>query len=153
MLEELKAMNEELATLQKEHLEKSKAMFSKIAAKIFDAHPKLESFGWRQYTPYFNDGDECVFSAHTDEPDINGINGYDCNFEHELITNYGAEKVNGQYPKMTNKLYNPELHKAQQDVMTFLYEVEDNVLRQMFGDHKHITVSRDGTEVEDYDHD
>jgi hypothetical protein len=26
--------------------------------------PLVECFGWRQYTPYFNDGDPCVFSAH-----------------------------------------------------------------------------------------
>jgi hypothetical protein len=153
MLEELKAMNEELANLQKEHLEKSKAMFTNIASKIFDAHPKLESFGWRQYTPYFNDGDECTFSAHTDEPDINGINGYDVNFEDELITVYGAEKVNGQYPKKNNEFFNPDLAAAHKDVHSFLNEIEDSVFRQMFGDHVRVTVKRAGTEVEDYEHD
>jgi hypothetical protein len=26
--------------------------------------PTIEWFGWRQYTPYFNDGEPCVFSVH-----------------------------------------------------------------------------------------
>lgn len=33
---------------------------------------KLESIGWVQYTPYFNDGDTCEFSVHTEYPYING---------------------------------------------------------------------------------
>lgn len=27
--------------------------------------PGVRRFGWKQYTPYFNDGDPCVFSVHT----------------------------------------------------------------------------------------
>lgn len=34
------------------------------AGDLFKKHPKLQQFGWRQYTPYFNDGDPCSFSAH-----------------------------------------------------------------------------------------
>lgn len=127
MFEELKQMNAELEELKKIHLEKSKSMFTKISKMLFDKHPKLESFGWRQYTPYFNDGDECTFSAHTDEPDINDING--------------------------NPQYNPDLDLARQDVVSLLNGVDDSVLRQMFGDHVHIKVTSESTEVEEYDHD
>lgn len=32
--------------------------------KIFDAIPELGLITWNQYTPYFNDGDECVFRVN-----------------------------------------------------------------------------------------
>lgn len=38
------------------------------AKVIFDQYPDLESFSWTQYTPHFNDGDECVFAVHSDYP-------------------------------------------------------------------------------------
>lgn len=153
MFEELKQMNAELDELKKAHLEKSKAMFTKISQLLFDKHPKLESFGWRQYTPYFNDGDECTFGAHTDEPDINGIDGYDCDFSRERITDYSAPKVGGEHPKIDNPAFNPDLDLCLTDVKAFLNEIDDSVFRQMFGDHVRITVNRGGTEVQGYNHD
>lgn len=35
---------------------------------IFEKYPFLGGVTWTQYTPYFNDGDACVFTAHTDYP-------------------------------------------------------------------------------------
>lgn len=32
--------------------------------ELFDAYPTLEGVKWEQWTPYFNDGDSCVFSIH-----------------------------------------------------------------------------------------
>jgi hypothetical protein len=153
MLEELKAMNEELATLKKAHLEKSKAMFTSVASKVFAAHPKLESFGWRQYTPYFNDGEECTFSAHTSEPDINGVDGYEANFESKTVTDYDSKDASGKYQQKENPDYNPELAEAQKTVIAFLNEMDDSVLRDMFGDHVRVLVTPGGTEVDEYDHD
>jgi hypothetical protein len=31
---------------------------------FFDAHPEARGIKWSQYTPYFNDGDACVFRVH-----------------------------------------------------------------------------------------
>src|SRR5688572_125580 len=36
--------------------------------ELLAAHPKIEAVKWTQYTPYFNDGDPCVFSVN--EPDF-----------------------------------------------------------------------------------
>lgn len=37
---------------------------------IFDQYPDLEEFSWDQYAPYFNDGDPCEFSVHSDYPEV-----------------------------------------------------------------------------------
>lgn len=60
-------LNELAAIMEKarqECAEKGKAAFSAAVADLFASHPKLEEFGWKQYTPYFNDGEPCEFSVH-----------------------------------------------------------------------------------------
>ncbi len=143
MFEKLKEMNAEPEQLKAAHLEKSKAMFTEVSKELFDKHPLLESFGWRQYTPYFNDGEECTFSAHVDDPNMNGLDDDEL---YEVI----REK---DYDGKPHEKFNPVLLTAYTDVQEFLSNVDEAALRDMFGDHMEITVSRDGTEVEEYEHD
>lgn len=42
-------------------------MFFEVAKEIFDKYPTVRAFSWNQYTPYFNDGDECVFSVNSND--------------------------------------------------------------------------------------
>ena len=48
--------------------------FPSMFTELFAQAPKLKSVSWNQYTPYFNDGDSCEFSAHTNDLYINGSN-------------------------------------------------------------------------------
>jgi hypothetical protein len=43
--------------------QRTKEEFAEILKPVLD-DPTIIDFGWRQYTPYFNDGDTCVFGAH-----------------------------------------------------------------------------------------
>lgn len=38
--------------------------FAEFFSEFFNNHPEVESVLWRQYTPYFNDGDTCTFDVH-----------------------------------------------------------------------------------------
>lgn len=156
MFEELKQMNAELEELKKAHLEKSKAMFTAVAKKVFDKHPILESFSWTQYTPYFNDGDECVFSANIDYLSINDEEFGSGKME-EINTEYGEyDPATRSYPnkkETPNPDFNKNLLLAGEDAKEFLSNIDDSVLRDMFGDHVEVKVTRDGTEVEEYEHD
>jgi RecG-like helicase len=67
-IEELKA---EIALMVAETKKKMEKGFAQATKFLFKEFPVLESFSWRQYTPYFNDGDVCNFSAQTDYPTIN----------------------------------------------------------------------------------
>lgn len=53
-------------------------LFSGSILELFRDNPSLAQLSWRQYTPYFNDGDECVF--HVDEYSLQ-INGFNEDFE------------------------------------------------------------------------
>ncbi|MBX9392229.1 hypothetical protein K4749_01110 [Streptomyces sp. TRM72054] len=122
--------------------------------------PTIVEFGWRQYTPYFNDGDPCEFSAHglwvrtTDDEDADED-------ELEMWGHRSLGKVSGhrdqatgewvtdpyQGPDEARYLRCKELEKA---VEGGAFEV---VLLKAFGDHAEVTVRRDGIEVEFYSHD
>lgn len=125
-------------------------VFKEGAAELFGAHPRLDSFGWTQYTPYFNDGDECVFGVRNDEPYFNGEHSYDVGTIHE--TKY--ENVGGQYQKVANPDYDAELGGAFAAVREFLTSFDESDYRELFGDHKKVTVKRDGAlDIDDYEHD
>lgn len=118
-------------------------------------------FGWRQYTPYFNDGEPCVFEATgawvrtlSDGPDRE---------TYELEVDY--HKSLGERPRTWNrdtKQYEYGAYtgpdEARYDRCQALNQAIDggeflDVLLDAFGDHAEVTVRRDGIQVEFYQHD
>lgn len=124
-----------IAELRQQALDESKALFHSAVAEIFEKHPKLESFSWRQYTPYFNDGDECVF-RRCEEYDI----VYDGE-EHEDCFWWKDEKPTEPLDCITK------------EVNDLLACIDEPVFKEMFGDHVSVKVSRNGVEVDEYCHD
>ena len=144
-------------------------------APLFQAlvdDPTIVEFGWRQYTPYFNDGDTCEFSVHGlwvrttaeaeghvdedgDEYDNSSHYGLDVDYHPSLgkieydWNRDTAQKENERYEGPDEDRYNrcQELDGALQSGDF------DNVLLEHFGDHALITVRKDSIEVESYDHD
>ncbi|WP_030962631.1 hypothetical protein [Streptomyces sp. NRRL S-378] len=121
--------------------------------------PTIVEFGWRQYTPYFNDGDPCEFSAYglwvRTEADT------------EVEDLYELEADNSSHPSLGHRRYQWETKEylpyegpdeARYDRVQALRGVVEsgefeNVLMDAFGDHAQVTVRRDGIEVEHYSHD
>jgi hypothetical protein len=139
----MSALKEALTTAKIRRLQAEKqvkkaavAYFEAEAKMLFDKHPEMEKFSWRQYTPFFNDGDECHFSARTDCLHINGDEVY-------------SSKWNSKTGK-----YDPTNHPlsaAEATVKNFLAEFDDGDYEDMFGDHVKVTVTQAGTDVEEYD--
>jgi RecG-like helicase len=75
----IKMKSEKLITIEKQieklviqrHKESLKCI-KKSFKQLFADYPDLQSFGWSQYTPYWNDGSPCEFMVYNDEPMING---------------------------------------------------------------------------------
>ena len=49
--------------------------FPKMFEELFERSEIIESVSWTQFTDYFNDGDECTFSAHLDLDYYCEVNG------------------------------------------------------------------------------
>lgn len=136
-----------LAKAREDWLAAAKKVFHAGARALFEKHPALESFGWTQYTPYFNDGDVCKFRVNSYDPTINGLD------EEELYEQGGTKwdhKANKEI-----KLHEPTaVYLCSEPVQEFLESIDEDTMEALFGDHAEVTVFRDGqTEVEQYDHD
>jgi hypothetical protein len=129
---------------------------------LFDKFPEIHAVRWSQYTPYFNDGDACYFGLGefwlgiTEEQSHNL--SPDEEFEDSLEEN-GVSYVSSfsKYDYKTGAIsYLSERHKelenALKNVEETCHSLED-LLKEAFGDHVKITVTRKKIEVEDYDHD
>lgn len=157
-------------------------LFKMSCKKIFKDHKDFHSFSWVQYTPYWNDGDTCTFSAHTDSIYIDDIEDsfdiYNLNSLLEDLKNKDRtikklEKENAKlesegstqnWTLLSNKERIKELERSSyedvlkksnflKDVCNLLDSVDEEFLESMFGDHCKVTVSKNGIDVESYKHD
>lgn len=137
--------------------------------------PGVHSFGWRQYTPYFNDGEQCVFSVGNvwfmtpddavDQEDVafRQDDYYGWEEEHSYSGKKGfAEKVTiWEYPQpgrgvkmeVDNPRWDPErLERCRAFADALWSDQFDLALLAKFGDHAIITIDKDKITVEFYEH-
>jgi hypothetical protein len=128
----------------------------------FDADPDLAVISWRQYTPYFNDGDACVFSFHGCS-----IAWFKDNVAPEERTVDIGELEEGKYiykeyvwGEFPSLISDPDglpekcraSYAATKKLEAFM-EANEDLAQDIFGDHVEVFAMRDGIEVEDYSHD
>jgi hypothetical protein len=173
-LETIKEKLQELETKRKETLKEIQKDFPGLFTELFAKSERINSFSWNQYTPYFNDGDECIFSVNTDYPDVNGENidylkwtnpgTYGTITEENLQLHnefnaspnghswYIGRKVgeNGYFP---NPDFDEKEFKIVEEFSEILDMIPEEFLRELFGDHVEVTLHRNGTiETTRYDH-
>lgn len=154
--------------------------FEEQAQELFARIPEIEEFSWTQYTPYFNDGDECVFSVDTDarrvkftggaciRPDEIYIrtNKWDSTTRTSIdlpisevqkqIENYELEDCDTDE---TIKLVDlpasyDRIREISRDISNFLSSYSDSYMKSTFGDHTQVTLNRNtGTSTDEYSHD
>jgi hypothetical protein len=154
----LREKQEEIKKLKEEMLVASNKIFTDLTKTIFEDHPKVNSFGWHQFTPYFNDGDTCTFSVNTDYIYINGESVDESDWINETkITNYGTwNREKRQYEGRTevpNFNYDKELVAACDEIREFLSNFDNDFFMSQFGDHAEITITSEGVSVDEYEHD
>jgi hypothetical protein len=154
----LREKQEEIKKLKKEMLEASNKIFTDLTKTIFEDHPKVKSFGWNQFTPYFNDGETCEFSANVDYIQINNEPVDESDWINETkITNWGTfNREKRQYEGRTevpNFNYDPELVKACDEIREFLRNFDNDFFMSQFGDHAEVTITAEGVSVDEYEHD
>lgn len=104
------------------------AELPKIFTRIFEGNPEIESMGWSQYSPYFNDGDECVFHVH----EVDTINGED-------VWDSGKSE---------------EFDLALRQADDVLQSLPEDFLKALYGNHVSVTIHKDGrVETNSCDHD
>lgn len=137
----LKLAQQKIETLLAARDKLVKDAFHEGARVLFKAHPILKRFQWTQYTPHYNDGDTCHFTVNRDRQfdfgsgDLEELTYYDWDPRTQKSTTRDTPKT-----------------RAGHAVGEFLELFNDDMLEEMFGDHKEITVTSEGVEVGVYDH-
>lgn len=107
-------------------------LFVELFEPIWDKYPTLESFSFTAYTPYFNDGETCVYGVNNDE--------YTINLTFKNGNTYNMDESYDECPIM-------------KDIVKLSNQVPEDVYQRVCGDHVLITFTRDGMETEEYEHD
>jgi len=172
---QMKLVNAQIEALRTQNIETSKKVFHASIASFFKAFPEVAAIRWRQYTPYFNDGDVCEFSVH--EPAVfskkDFEEGVDDDYEYnswrgpsswtykyvaENIDRYGDLEVYKQqiadYELMKAELGSryEEIVRGIKKFLNVFNSIEDDTMLSLFGDHVEITVTPDGIEIDEYSH-
>lgn len=135
------------------------------------AVPGVIAVRWRQYTPYFNDGDPCVFSIYGAEVAVEGDKAetyYENDLGYEFETNqqifrdvydlYDYDQPGYTYEnRPLKKIAGVDTMQLQKALKKFEEVLESGthyvVLQQKFGDPAEVTANKDGFHVEFYEHD
>lgn len=129
--------------------------------------PAVIEFGWRQYTPYFNDGEPCEFSVHSAWVRTDADKDVEDDYELELDGHHpgigwvegiwGPDPAQPAREKRIGEKFTGRDRSRYDRCQALRGAVEcgqfEHVLLEAFGDHATVTVRRDGIQVEFYDHD
>ena len=151
-----------------------RTQFPALFKELFDKSNLIESIGWTQYTPFFNDGEECTFRVHISELYINEEHEEEIDWldkrmyatitlerlkEHKEFnssplgySHYKDKKVGEQ-----GVFKNPNLNEFEYNIIEEFKEILESIpedfFKDLFGDHSQVTVYKNGSiKVDEYDH-
>lgn len=152
----IKTLASELEEHHRSFTERAKDLIRPAFAEYFEKHPDVETVAWSQYTPYFMDGDECVFGVNSDEEsiEINAVSFYDHEQYDTLRPTIGYRAEDGSWQSKTNEQFNEAEATKYTDASELIGAVPSDLMKAMFGDHIQVTAHRDGRiETDEYSHD
>lgn len=145
LFKELKDMREAYELKLKNHGE---AALKEAFKEIFEKYPQIKSIIWTQYTPYFNDGDSCVFGVNDFDVYIEGTNPTDQDEDDEEDDYDYGESI--YYLKKSKDPVKKEIAKAVEELEKSL---PSDVLESVFGDHCKVIATPKGFDVREFEHD
>jgi hypothetical protein len=124
----------------------------------------IVSFGWTQYTPYFADGERCVFGVNepwfrttADAPpeDVGDESEADTHrlSYHPTLAAERYDRASGSFVSVERDAETVRRWSRCQALAEALATGGfDDVLLDAFGDHAHVRISRSGIVVDEYEH-
>jgi hypothetical protein len=120
-----------------------------VLAVLFEKFPEVQAVRWKQYTPYFNDGEPCHFNCQAG----------DCSISFgALKEDEDSDEYDDEDSTFTSS-YNSQNYKVPAREAIFaafgeaLGAIEDDIYLAVFRDHVTVTADRNGFTVEEYEHD
>ena len=137
--------------------------------EFFDVNPGITAVIWSQYTPYFNDGEPCVFrrqdpsftNASEDEmKNVTTWGEYDGEDKSVWACEGSISRVLSGHHEWHKELAEQILNAGGVDVAScevienvFASSEMEDIFETLFGDHVKVTATRKGFDIDEYDHD
>jgi hypothetical protein len=144
MTDTITKLAKEFTKVKEKFKTNAQVAMKKAFKEFFAENPSVMSIYWTQYTPHFNDGDECNFGVH------------------EMYYSTALIERDGEYIEDREGVHSsygdapPGGGKTQKNFKAFtkaLNQLPDEIFQDTFGDHCEIIASREGFDVEEYSHD
>lgn len=153
--------------------EETKNVMLPTIRRFLNEVPEFNAVTWTQYTPYFNDGDTCRFSVNepkfltgNDEADDDVYEG--SFFSNLQPSEYELKEVanNGEYAEVYKRAlakWNLIVEQYGQERLDTILDLElqfskwfnqldYDAMLSAFGDHVRVTVTKNGINIDEYDH-
>lgn len=134
---------------------KMKKEFSLLFAEFFEQNPEVNYIGWRQYTPYFNDGSPCTFRCYACIAFATNAKEYDV-IKYGQYTGDDEENVwvdDPDYGGHNDEIVPKSVAENMKKLRNQLGQIPDEFYQELYGDHVVVYATRDGFEVEEFEHD
>jgi hypothetical protein len=145
-ISELRAEMERLVAPLREQIKQAiKDGMANAVITFFNQFPQVKTIYWQQYVPYFNDGDECVFT-------MNDVNFSPADHKEIDSPHWGSEQDDDEKADFSSwdKDTDPAFRQGMQDFTAFLNGIED-FLEERYGTNAFIKLHRDGDWSEEYE--
>lgn len=132
-LDEIQKLIDAQLEIKKDTNKKLQTLMKDIFNNFFISNPEINGIKWAQFTPYFNDGEPCIFSLGEFEYSFN-----DSEDENTWISSY--ELSSERYALVT-------------DFEKLISKIPDEIFEEAFGDHAEIIAEKDKFNITEYYHD
>lgn len=160
---------------EKKTVKSGKKLFGEATKHLFKEFPELKKFSWAQYTPHWNDGDECLFRCNldyvalNDDKDTKGLwdlenlrtllSGDLTAKKSEITKKIAAGGERWEIERLESELEELDLdpsevekeYRMRKAISDILGNISEDAYQSMFGEGL-ITVTRHGVEVSEYEH-
>lgn len=178
LLDRMSLAQKELGAAKRKAIKQGDKFFKEAVKSIFKQFPKLNSFSWKEYTPHWNDGSECVFYAYFETLAVNEEDNPESLWElqslHELLSNKDENKSrieselaelgksdDWKVQQLKSQLRDiaerdpvdvAEKYKMKKTITDLLEGIPTETYQEIFGEGI-VTVRRDGVSVNECEHD
>lgn len=160
--DKMNEMIESLTSFKQTVQEKLKREFKVVITSLFEDNPELKAIVWEQYTPYFMDGDPCIFGVcdvaftNATGDDLKDIHygEYDGKNEDVCVVSTGFNP-NSRWARPKDVEYSKliDLDTCIKVGHLMLSTEMKDVMLATFGDHVRVVATREGFSIEEHDHD
>lgn len=146
-------LGKDIEAFKLKYSQKSQKYFKKLFNLFWKNHPTIKAVVWVQYTPYFNDGEPCVFQVHDMQP-LTSV-GFK-RWKDEGSRGWRAEEFipfDWKDNICEGETISREEFESAQKFLRVIHKLPDDVFLDMFGDHTMVLATRKGFESNEHEHD